>query len=67
MSWLAGAVRDGRLRWVVTSSSGPGGMRDGRTGSTTAMSAVTAACAPVSAVDSLYDCAQSADAIRAQA
>ncbi len=65
--WLADAVRDGRIRWVLTSSSGPGGMRDGRTGSTTAMSAVAAACTPVSSVDSLYDCSQSADALRAQA
>ena len=67
VSWLADAVGDGRIRWVVTSGGGPGGMRDGRTGSTTAMSAVEAACAPVSAVASLYDCAQSADALRARA
>ncbi len=66
VAWLADAVQDGRIRWVVTSGGGPGGMRDSRTGSTTAMSAVAAACARVSSVDSLYDCSQSASALRAQ-
>ena len=33
ISWLADAVRDGRIRWVLTSGGG-GGMRDGRVGST---------------------------------
>ncbi len=65
VAWLADAVQDGRIRWVVTSGGGPGGMRDSRTGSTTAMSAVAAACTPVSSVDSLYDCSQSASALRA--
>ena len=63
ISWLADAVRDGRIRWVVT--SGGGGMRDGRIGSTTAMAAVAQACAPVSSVSSLYDCSQSVSALRA--
>ena len=40
-------------------------MRDGRIGSTTAMAAVAKACKPVSSVDSLYDCSQSASALRA--
>ena len=66
VAWLADAVQDGRIRWVVTSGGGPGGMRDGRTGSMTAISAVAAACTPVSTVDSLYDCAQSASALRAR-
>ena len=64
VSWLADAVQDGRIRWVVATSGGPGGMRDGRTGSTTAMSAVQSACTPVSSVDGLYDCSQSASALR---
>ena len=64
ISWLADAVRDGRIRWVVTSGAG-GGMRDGRVGSTTAMAAVAQACTPVSSVDSLYDCSQSEGALRA--
>ncbi len=67
VAWLADAVQDGRIRWVVTSSSGPGAMRDGRTGSTTAMSAVSTACAAVASVDGLYDCSQSAAALRAEA
>jgi 4-amino-4-deoxy-L-arabinose transferase-like glycosyltransferase len=66
ISWLADAVRDGRIRWVVTSGGGGGGgMRDGRIGSTTAMSAVAQACTAVSSVDSLYDCAHSEGALRA--
>jgi hypothetical protein len=64
ISWLADAVRDGRIRWVVTSGGG-GGMRDGRVGSTTAMAAVAQACTPVSSVDSLYDCSRSESALRA--
>ena len=64
VSWLADAVQDGRIRWVLATSGGPGGMQDSRTGSTTAMSAVQAACTPVSSVASLYDCSQSASALR---
>jgi 4-amino-4-deoxy-L-arabinose transferase-like glycosyltransferase len=66
VSWLADAVQAGRIRWVVTTSGGPGSMRDSRTGSTTAMTAVAAACTPVSSVDGLYDCSQSASGLRAQ-
>jgi len=65
VSWLADAVQDGRIRWVVTTSGGPG--RDGRVGSTTAMSAVQSACAPAGSVDGLYDCGASASALRASA
>jgi 4-amino-4-deoxy-L-arabinose transferase-like glycosyltransferase len=67
VAWLADAVQAGRIRWVVTSGAGPGGMRDSRAGSTTAMTAVAAACTSVSQVDSLYDCSQSASALRARA
>jgi 4-amino-4-deoxy-L-arabinose transferase-like glycosyltransferase len=68
VTWLAGAVADGRIRWVVTSDGGgPGGRADTRVGATTAMSAVATACAPVSSIDGLYDCAHSASALRAAA
>ncbi|HEX4345701.1 MAG TPA: glycosyltransferase family 39 protein [Solirubrobacteraceae bacterium] len=65
ISWLADTVQSGRIRWVLTSSSGPGGMRDGRIGSKTAMAAVAKACKSVSSVDGLYDCSQSVSALRA--
>jgi hypothetical protein len=40
IQWLADAVRDGRIRWVLTDGSGGGGGRaDARTGSTTVMAA----------------------------
>jgi 4-amino-4-deoxy-L-arabinose transferase-like glycosyltransferase len=63
VSWLADAVQDGRIRWVLTSSGG-GGRADGRTGATTAMAAVETSCDAVSSVDGLYDCMQSAEALR---
>ena len=44
VSWLANAVGSGKIRWVMTSSSGAGGFADGRTGATTALNAVESAC-----------------------
>lgn len=46
IDWLADRVESGAIRWVST-GGGMGGMRDGRTGSTTAMAAVQQACEPV--------------------
>jgi 4-amino-4-deoxy-L-arabinose transferase-like glycosyltransferase len=63
VSWLSGAVKDGRIRWVLTDSggfAGPG--RDGRVGSSKLMSAVAATCKKTS-VASLYDCQGSASAL----
>jgi hypothetical protein len=41
VSWLAEAVRAGRIRWVLTDGSGAGGLRrDGRVGASRLMSAV---------------------------
>ena len=78
VSWLADAVRSGRIRWVLTDSGGPGGgMRnDGRVGATTAMSAVAQACtatgsasagSAVTTSTGLYDCLGHADALAAAA
>jgi hypothetical protein len=64
-AWLAQAVADGRIRWVVTSSGGMGGMQDGRVGATKAMSAVEKACRSVSSSSGLYDCAGAGAAIAA--
>ena len=68
VSWLANAVGSGKIRWVMTSSSGAGGFADGRTGATTAMNAVESACVLQTTVDAsapagLYDCRTSAAAL----
>ena len=65
--WLAQAVKDGRVRWVVTSSGGMGGPSDGRVGATRAMAAVQKACASVASANSLYDCSGASAAIAAAA
>jgi 4-amino-4-deoxy-L-arabinose transferase-like glycosyltransferase len=68
-SWLAQAVRDGRIRYVLTDGSaggsGGGGMRnDGRVGSSTVMAAVQKVGAKTS-VSGLYDLQGKADALAA--
>ena len=54
--WLADAVRDGKVRWVLTSGDSRGGISDGRTGSRSVMAAVAETCNPVDSVSGLYDC-----------
>jgi hypothetical protein len=66
-AWLAQAVGDGRIRWVVTSSGGMGGPSDGRVGATKAMAAVAKACTSVSSSSGLYDCSGAGAAIAAAA
>ena len=65
VSWLAGQVRADKIRWVLSDTSGGGGLgNDGRTGSTTAMAAVAASCKQIDADGvTLYDCQGLADAI----
>ncbi|MET0686556.1 MAG: glycosyltransferase family 39 protein [Solirubrobacteraceae bacterium] len=64
VDWLAAAVRDGEIRYVLTKdASGPGMMDDGRTGAATAMAAAASACTAVG--DGLYDCGGQADALAA--
>ena len=70
VSWLAGAVRDGRIRWVLADSAGGGMGRDGRTGSSTVMAAVAKTCKAVTVSSSgtsatLYDCQGRAAALAA--
>jgi len=74
VTWLADAVRAGKIRWVLTDGSGGGFNRDGRVGSSTVMAAVTQTCTPVGTTSStststsrLYDCAGRADALAALA
>jgi hypothetical protein len=58
--WFQDAVRQGRVRWVVTDQGGFGGPgRDGRVGSSKLMSYVRSSCKPTS-VTGLYDCQASA-------
>jgi 4-amino-4-deoxy-L-arabinose transferase-like glycosyltransferase len=73
VTWLADAVRAGKIRWVLTDGPGAGGGlgRDGRTGSSTVMAAVAQTCRPVTTTSSsasgstsgLYDCLGRADAL----
>jgi hypothetical protein len=60
-AWLAAAVADGRIRWVLVEQSG-GMPTDGRTGARAVMAAVEATCTPTS-VEGLYDCAGAAQAL----
>jgi hypothetical protein len=53
ISWLAQAVKDGRVRYVLADGSG-GGFRDGRVGATTLMAAVQQVGKQTS-VSNLYD------------
>src|SRR5215208_4169788 len=55
-AWLADAVAQGKVRWVLTSGGDRAGFDDGRTGSRSVMAAVRSTCNPVDAVDGLYDC-----------
>jgi 4-amino-4-deoxy-L-arabinose transferase-like glycosyltransferase len=74
VSWLAEAVRDGRIRWVLTDGSRGGGLPgDTRAGSSDVMTAVAKTCKRISssayssgsssAGGALYDCQGMADAL----
>ena len=67
IDWLADMVAQGKIRWIVVSSSGNTGMSDGRAGSTAAMNAAAKVGKAVSSVDGLYDLQGTADALRALA
>jgi hypothetical protein len=66
VAWLADAVEQGQIKWVLTSGRGGFGAPDGRTGSTTAMSAVEQVGTQTS-VSGLYSLSGKADALRALA
>jgi 4-amino-4-deoxy-L-arabinose transferase-like glycosyltransferase len=63
LAWLADAVEDGRIRWVLVSRAGGMG-NDGRIGASQVMAAVEQVGAPVSNVDGLYDLQGAVDALR---
>jgi 4-amino-4-deoxy-L-arabinose transferase-like glycosyltransferase len=64
-SWLAQAVRDGRVRFVLTDSGGGGMRNDTRVGATSIMTTVQQTCKTTS-VSGLYDCQGSAAALAAK-
>ena len=69
-TWLADAVRSGRVRWVLTSGSGGFGGNDGRVGSSKVMAAVAQVGRKVtitsgSSTTTLYDLSGRADALAA--
>ncbi len=69
-TWLADAVRSGRVRWVLTSDSGGFGGNDGRVGSSKVMAAVAQVGRKVtitsgSSTTTLYDLSGRADALAA--
>jgi hypothetical protein len=70
VSWLADAVRSGKVRWVLADSGGMGGPgRDGRVGASKVMSAVANTCTAKTTTTgvTLYDCQGSASALAAEA
>jgi hypothetical protein len=66
ISWLADAVQQGRIRWVLTDGSGAG-FQDGRIGSSLVMDAVQKVGTQSSSVSGLYDLRGHADELRALA
>jgi 4-amino-4-deoxy-L-arabinose transferase-like glycosyltransferase len=72
VTWLAQAIREGRIRWVVADGGGGfGGGRDARVGSSDAMALVAQTCRAVSTSSTggvtLYDCQGRAAALLAAA
>jgi hypothetical protein len=68
ISWLANAVEQGRIRWVLTDGSGGlGGFRDSRIGSSLVMAAVQKVGTQVSSISGLYDLKGHAAELRALA
>jgi 4-amino-4-deoxy-L-arabinose transferase-like glycosyltransferase len=65
VTWLANAIDAGHIRWVLTDGGSGGMAQDSRVGSSAVMAAVAKVCTPVSSVTGLYDCSNSAAALRA--
>ena len=66
VDWLADAVADGRIRWVLTDGSGGGLPQDGRVGARDVMAAA-AEVGTATSVDGLYDLSGHAQDLRALA
>jgi 4-amino-4-deoxy-L-arabinose transferase-like glycosyltransferase len=65
-TWLADAIGDGRIRWVLTAGAGGGAPNDTRVGSSSVMTLVGDVCTTTTQ-SGLYDCAGKAGALRAAA
>jgi hypothetical protein len=65
VQWLADAVADGRIRWVLTDGNGGAMPQDGRVGAGEVMAVAARIGDPVSSVSGLYDLQGKADALRA--
>jgi 4-amino-4-deoxy-L-arabinose transferase-like glycosyltransferase len=66
VDWLADAVEQGRIRWVLTEGAN-GLQQDGRVGATEVMAVAAQVGDPVSSVSGLVDLQGTADALRAAA
>jgi hypothetical protein len=55
VDWLADAVEDGRIRFVLVDGAGGGGMRDGRVGASDVLALSAKVGRAVPGVDGLYD------------
>lgn len=65
VDWLADAVEDGRIRYVLADSGDGGGMgQDGRIGATEVMAVAAAVGVAVDSVNGLYDLQGQAGALR---
>jgi hypothetical protein len=67
LAWLADAIGDGKISWVLTEGADTRLVQDSRTGARGVMAAVAEVGRPVEGVDGLYDVRESADALRALA
>lgn len=65
ISWLAGEVASGRIRWVLVDAGFAAPGLGNRPGARAALNAAARVCAPVSAASGLYDCTGKAAALRA--
>jgi hypothetical protein len=71
VAWFAEEVRSGNIRWVLTGGQMGGMGGDGRTGSSTVMTAVQSVCTAIpssayegsASASGLYDCRGKADAL----
>ena len=67
LAWLADAVEQGRIRWVIADAQGGGLPQDGRVGARQVLSVAAQVGTPVASVSGLVDLQGKAAALRAAA
>jgi len=67
LAWLADAVEQGRIRWVIAEGQGVGLPQDGRVGASQVLAVAAEVGKPVSSVSGLVDLQGTATALRAAA